>query len=91
MRYYRKPIFSTLEKIGDSGESMAEWEIAELMESLAKGLKRDLLGIPERCKMEDGRETWMVRYSKYARIKRQSLDLKAENDRLKESVLKLSK
>lgn len=90
MNYYRKPLFEPLEKVVENGETLTEFEAVELIQLLANGLKRKMLIDKEKCVLEDGRKRWMVRYSKYERIRLQNRELKKENTRLREAVLKLS-
>lgn len=90
MRYYRQESFENLEKVSDEGNPLEEWEAAQLIETLARHLKKSLLGFGEECILEDGRKRWMVRHSKYLRIREHCFQLKAENAKLKEAIRKLT-
>jgi hypothetical protein len=89
MEYYRRPIFSGLEKISERGEPLVDYEVLELIATMAKKLKQKTL-LGEECDLKDGRKKWMVRYSKFAKLRRNYSELKIENRKLKEAILKLS-
>ena len=90
MKYFRKPLFDPIEKLTDNGEPLTEYEALELIISALKTLRKKALHDMERCEFKDGRSAWMVRYSKYYRLRELNKSLKKENENLKAAIVKLS-
>lgn len=87
---YKTTLTGGLEKLTESQQELSIFECSKLIQQLASKIRQDSLNELKLCEFEDGRKKWMVAFPKYSRIKQQNLELKEENEKLKEVILKLS-